>query len=122
MSSASYPLNSQIPFQNEFEAFRILVDKLDLIALKYRGTSLIIWVLLWAEEEARLGTLPQKAGRILEAILYRGELPQGEVSGLLDASDRHARRAVAALMEYGVVVSKTTRAPLHLAFPAKMAE
>jgi len=78
-------------------------------------------VLLWAEEEARLGTLPPKAGRILEAILYRGELPRGEVSELLDVSDRHARRAVAALMECGVIVSETTRTPLCLAFPARLA-
>ncbi len=78
-------------------------------------------VLLWAEEEARLGALPPKAGRILEAILYRGELPRGDVPSLLDASDRHARRAVAALMEQGVIVSDTTRTPLRLAFPAKLA-
>jgi len=78
-------------------------------------------VLLWAEEEARLGELPSKAGRILEAILYRGELPRGEVPALLDASERHARRAVAALMEHGVIVSETTRTPLRLAFPARLA-
>ncbi len=78
-------------------------------------------VLMWAEEEARLGILPPKAGRVLEAILYRGELPRGEVAHLLGASDRHARRAVASLMEHGVIVSETTRTPLRLAFPAKLA-
>jgi Fic family protein len=78
-------------------------------------------ILLWVEEEIRANTLPQKAGRILEAILYRGELPRGEVPQLLGASDRHARRAVAALIERGVVVSESTRAPLRLAFPAKLA-
>src|SRR5690606_19507929 len=49
-------------------------------------------VLLWVEEEIRADALPQKAGRILEAILYRGELPRGNVPALLDASDRHSRR------------------------------
>ncbi|MGD9169820.1 MAG: Fic family protein, partial [Candidatus Thiodiazotropha sp.] len=78
-------------------------------------------VLLWVEEEIRAGALPQKAGRILEAILYRGELPRGDVPELLGASERHSRRVVAALTERGVVVSESTRAPLRLTFPAKLA-
>jgi len=78
-------------------------------------------VLLWVEEEIRADALPQKAGRVLEAILYRGELPRGDIPALLDASDRHSRRVVAALVERGVVVSASTRAPLRLAFPATLA-
>ena len=79
-------------------------------------------ILLWAEEEVRAAALPQQAGRVLEAILYRGELPRGEVPPLLGTSDRHARRVVSALIERGVVVSASTRAPLRLAFPAKLAQ
>lgn len=78
-------------------------------------------VLLWAEEETRAGALPQKAGRILEAMLYRGELSRREVAELLEASDRHSRRLVATLIERGVIVSASTRAPLRLAFPATLA-
>jgi len=78
-------------------------------------------ILLWSEEEARADTLPPKAGRILEAILYRGELPRSEVPELLGASERHARRIVAALADHGVIVSQSTRAPLRLAFPARLA-
>lgn len=78
-------------------------------------------ILLWAEEEIRLDALPQKASRILEAILYRGKLPRGDIAQLLGASARHARRVVAALTERGVIVSESTRAPLRLAFPAKLA-
>ena len=78
-------------------------------------------ILLWVEEEIRADALPQKAGRILEAILYRGELPRGDVPRLLGASDRHSRRVVAALIKRGVIVSESTRAPLRLAFPAKLA-
>ncbi|MGD8910545.1 MAG: hypothetical protein PVI92_14475 [Chromatiales bacterium] len=33
----------------------------------------------------------------------------------------HSRRVVAALTERGVVVSESTRAPLRLSFPAKLA-
>lgn len=76
---------------------------------------------LWVEEEIRLGALPPKAGNVLEAVLYRGELPRGEVAGLLGTSDRHARRVVSALIERGVLTSESTRAALHIAFPAEIA-
>lgn len=78
-------------------------------------------ILLWVEEEIRADALPQKSGQILEAILYRGELPRGEVPRLLGVSDRHARRITAALTGRGVIVSRSTRAPLRLAFPARLA-
>lgn len=78
-------------------------------------------ILLWVEEEARADTLPQKSGRILEAILYRGELPRRDVPELLGTSDRQARRVVSALFKRGVVVSESTRAPLRLAFTATLA-
>lgn len=78
-------------------------------------------ILLWAEEEVRLNALPAKAGSVLEALLYRGELPRGEVGGVLGITDRHARRIVAALMARNVIVSESPRAPLRLAFPAALA-
>lgn len=78
-------------------------------------------ILIWAEEEVRAETLPQKAGQILESVLYRGELPRGDVAALLNTSDRSARRVVSALMDRGVLVSESTRAPLFLAFPAVLA-
>lgn len=78
-------------------------------------------ILLWAEEEVRAGALPSKAVAVLEAILYRGELPRGDVANILGMGDRQARRIVAALLGRGVVVSESPRAPLRLAFPAKLA-
>ena len=78
-------------------------------------------ILLWAEEETRINKLPPKAGTLLEAVLYRGELPRGEVPGLLRLTPRHARRIVSALVERGVLVSKGPRDPLYLAFPAALA-
>lgn len=76
---------------------------------------------LWAEEEIRLGHLPPKAGNVLEAVLYRGELPRGEVAGVVSTGDRQARRIVAALLESGVLESESARASLQLTFPARLA-
>jgi Fic family protein len=78
-------------------------------------------ILIWAEEEIRGNALPPKSGAVLEAILYRGELPRGEIAALLGTSDRQARRVTSALIEREVITSESPRAPLHLAFPATLA-
>lgn len=78
-------------------------------------------ILLWAEEETRLEHLPPKSGKILEAILYRGELPRAGASDVVGTGERQARRVVSALLARGVLMSASTRAPLRLAFPAKLA-
>lgn len=78
-------------------------------------------MMLWAEEETRMDRLPAKAGNVLEAVLYRGELPRGDVPGLLGVSPRSARRIVSALIDRGVLTSESTRAPLRLTFPAALA-
>ncbi|MEA3151071.1 MAG: hypothetical protein QOD56_2010, partial [Gammaproteobacteria bacterium] len=78
-------------------------------------------ILLWAEEEIRLGRLPPKTGAILEAVLYRGELPRADTAGIVGTGERQARRVVSALIERGVLLSDSSRAPLRLAFPATLA-
>jgi len=76
---------------------------------------------LWADEEVATGGLPKQAGTVLEAILYRGELPRGDIAELLGASERTGRRVVSALVEHGVVKAKTTKSPLRIGFPARLA-
>jgi Fic family protein len=78
-------------------------------------------ILLWTEEEIRLDRLPPKSGSVLEAVLYRGELPRGDAAAIVGTGDRQARRVVSALIEHGVLLSESTRAPLRLAFPATLA-
>jgi Fic family protein len=79
-------------------------------------------ILLWAEEETRLGQLPAKSGSILEAVLYRGELPRGDAAAIVGTGERQARRVVSALLDKEVLVSDSSRASLRLAFPASLAE
>ena len=86
-----------------------------------RPEALRTRILIWAEEETRMGHLPQHAGRLLEAMLYRGELPRGEVAGLLDLTSRQASRITSQLLAQGIFQSDSTRAPLRLAFPAALA-
>ncbi len=84
-------------------------------------SRLRIRVLMWAEEEIRLGNLPQKASAVLEVALYRGEVLRADLSRIVGTGERQARRVVSALAEKGVLVSEGPRAPLCLAFPTAIA-
>ena len=63
---------------------------------------------IWIEEEVRTAGLPPQSGTIIDAILYRGELPRGEVAGLVGTGERQARRVVAALMQTGILSAAST--------------
>lgn len=78
-------------------------------------------ILIWVEEEMRVDALPARCDEVLSALLYRGMLPRAAVAELLGTSDRQARRVSSALLKAGVMTSKSPRAPLHLAFPARLA-
>jgi hypothetical protein len=107
----------------EFTRFflRVCLDQVIFMERLMQPDQLRARILLWTEEQIRLGALPRKSGAILEAVLYRGELPRGDAANIVGAGDRQARRVVSALLEHGVLVSESTRAPLRLAFPATLA-
>jgi Fic family protein len=99
----------------------ICIDQISFMEQLVQPGRLRARILLWAEEEIRLGHLLPKSGKVLEAVLYRGELPRGDVADLVATGDRQARRLVSALIEKEVLKAETPRAPLHLAFPASLA-
>jgi Fic family protein len=100
---------------------RTCLDQVRFMELLVQPDRLRHRILAWAEEETHEGLLPSKSGQILEAVLFRGELPRGDVPALLGTTDRHARRIVSALAARGVLSSESTRAPLSITFPAALA-
>jgi Fic family protein len=107
----------------EFTRFflTVCIDQVDFMESLVQPDRLRTRILLWAEEEIRLGQLPAKSGSILEAVLYRGELPRGEVDAVVGTGERQARRIASALLDKEVLVSDSPRDPLRLAFPAALA-
>ena len=97
------------------------IDQVAVMERLVQPDQLRTRILLWAEEEIRLDHLPSKSGAILEAVLFRGELPRGDAAAIVGTGDRQARRVVSALLEHGVLSAGSTRAPLRLAFPARLA-
>jgi Fic family protein len=107
----------------EFTRFflTVSIDQVTFMETLMQPDRLRTRILLWAEEESRLGKLPSKSGNILEAVLYRGELPRQDVDTVVGTGERQARRLVSSLLERGVLASDSTRAPLRLTFPAALA-
>jgi Fic family protein len=107
----------------EFTRFflTVCIDQVTFMERLVQPDRLRARILLWAEEESRLGELPPKSSSILEAVLYRGELPRGDVDTVVGTGERQARRIVSALVKRGVLISDSPRAPLRLAFPAALA-
>jgi Fic family protein len=107
----------------EFTRFflTVCIDQVNFMESLIQPDRLRARILLWVEEEIRLGRLPLKSGSILEAVLYRGELPRGDADTVVGTGERQARRVVSALLSKEVLVSDSSRAPLRLAFPAALA-
>ena len=100
----------------------VCVDQVEFMDGLMQPDALRARILLWAEEQIKLSKLPPSSGRVLEAVLYRGNLPRREVASVVSASSRTATRIVSALTEAGVLTSDTPYAPVRLVFPAALAE
>jgi Fic family protein len=107
----------------EFTRFflKVCIDQVDFMESLVQPDRLRARILMWAEEEIRLGQLPARSGTVLEALLYRGELPRGDADVVAGTSERQGRRIVSTLLEKEVLTSDSSRAPLRLAFPAVLA-
>jgi len=107
----------------EFTSFflKTCIDQVDFMEKLMEPNQLRARILSWAEDESKVGSLPAKAGHVLEAILYRGELPRGDIPKLLQVTDRQALRVVNALSDRHVLTSPSSRAPWRLMFPATLA-
>jgi Fic family protein len=106
-------------FTNFF--LRICIDQVTFMETLVQPDRLRARIVSWADEEIKLDKIPSKSGAVLEAVLYRGELPRADAAGVVGTGQRQARRVVSALIERGVLVSESARAPLRLAFPATLA-
>jgi len=77
---------------------------------------------LYVQEEEHAERLPKRSFIVLREALLSGEVERGRVYRLLETSDRTARRVVNPLIEKGLLVSASNRAPLRLGFPIDVVE
>jgi Fic family protein len=103
----------------EFTRFflKICTDQVNFMESLVQPENLRARVHKWVEDES----LNPKAGVLLDTVLYRGEVPRGEVASLLGVSPRLSRNIVADLTKHEVLTSDTPYGPLRVVFPAKLA-
>jgi Fic family protein len=99
----------------------VCIDQVEFMEDLMNPKDLQVRVLVWAKEQTAAKELAPHSDKILEALLYRGELQRGEVHSILNTSERSSQRAVTSLVKCGAIVSDSSRAPLRLAFPASLA-
>ncbi len=106
-----------------FTAFflKICIDQVKFMEGLMKPDRLRDRIMIWAEEEIRAGNLPAKSDTVLRAVLLQGSLARADAVALLGVNERTARRITSALLDSGALTSGSTRAPLQLAFPAKLA-
>lgn len=107
----------------DFAAFflRACIDQVEFMEGLMKPERLRERILLWAREEVQFKNFPAKSEVLLRAILFQGEIARADVPDVLGLSDRAARRVTSSLVEVGAIRSESTRTPLQLAFPAKLA-
>jgi len=74
------------------------------------------------EEEVRAKRLPKGSFAVLREAVIAGEVERGLVPTLTGQGERAARMVTSALSDRGMLVAKSHRAPLRLAFPSNTAE
>ncbi|MCE3590001.1 Fic family protein, partial [Escherichia coli] len=90
------------------------IDQVDFMAGLVEPEQLRSRIRRWAAEETDRGRLPAKAIQVIDAALYRGELPRGEVESIVGTGERQARRVTSALTSLGVLTADSSRAPLQI--------
>lgn len=106
----------------EFARFflQTCIDQVEFMEGLVQPEKLRARIMIWAEEEIRLESLPPKSDLVLDALLHSGELSRAKVPDIVSLSDRSARRITSALIKRGVVTSESTRAPLFISIPAEL--
>lgn len=93
----------------------VFMDQLlDLDGMKKRIAAFV-------ERQAAFGLLQKNSGYLLEATLFHGKLPRGEVPRILNMPERSARRVLKELLDKKLLTSDSVKGPIRLAFPAKVA-
>ena len=97
------------------------IDQVEFMSDLVQPDRLRDRILIWAEEEIRADRLFPRSTAVLKAILFQGELPRADAPTIVGTGARQARRIVSRLLEAEVIASDGPRAPLRIAFPARLA-
>jgi hypothetical protein len=92
---------------------QIMIDQIDFMGALYDFDTLNVCL----ERYAKLKGLHDTAPKLLRHILVNGEVPRGDVAGILGTSPRLSRVIMSEMLKDGIIGSTTERGVLSLRFP-----
>ncbi len=100
----------------------VSIDQVDLMTSLLEPSGLLRRMRLHIEEEVEARTLSKGAFPVLREALLAGEVSRGRAREITGYGERMARSVVSELIKKGYLQSKSSRAPLTLAFPLDVVE
>lgn len=99
--------------------FQICLDQIGFMEKLLRLEQIEARIDWYVESRRQQSTQPirSEAAKLLRAVFMRGAIARGKASEILNMSERSARRAVSALLNEGLLQSKSHRAPLTIGLP-----
>jgi Fic family protein len=99
--------------------FAICLDQIRFMENLLRLDQIESRINWYAETRAKHSQKPlwEQAAKLLRVVFMRGALPRGRAAEILNMSERSARRTVSALIEEGLLHSRSHRAPLTIGLP-----
>ena len=98
----------------------IAIDQIDFMAnlLDLDGMQKRIQAVV--DRKVSFGELKPEAAHLLRDVFLRGEIPRGEIPGIIGMPERSARRVVSSLLGKSYLVSGSEKGPVMLGFPASL--
>lgn len=98
------------------------VDQIRFMSSLLEPATLLTRMEIYIEEEVRAKRLLRGSFAVLREAVMSGEVERSKIPALTGYEERGARNVTAGLVERGLLMAATHRAPLRLAFPADVAE
>jgi hypothetical protein len=101
---------------------RISIDQVRFMQSLLDPGNLLRRIELYSRDEVEAGRLPKLSYVVLREAVLAGEVERGRVPAIVNLQERATRNITSALLEKKLLVSKSPKAPLRLAFPTEVVE
>lgn len=98
------------------------LDEIDFMETLIQPTELLRRIKLYVDDEAAAGRLPNRSFPILREAFLMGEVERGHAAELTGYQERRARQILSLLIQRGLLVSQSPRAPVRLGIPLDVVE
>ena len=93
------------------------VDQVDFMDNLLEPAELLRRMEIWCEEETRANKLPKGSWSLLREAVMAGKFERGKAPDLTGYQERQARTVLNKLIDFGLLVSPTSRSDVRLGFP-----